>query len=113
MGLAIAAMTAREGSELTLDERRNIFDSSVGQAFTLLASIDVAQRRNIYALAEAGIIESEVSASLNLKSNTSLLGNLDVSVLNSQNDKVGKEIESEQWAKMRETLEKLQQAGVS
>lgn len=112
MGLAIQAMIGKEGVNLTLDERRAIFDSSVAEAFTLLAAIDVAQRRSIYALAEAGIIDSGASQSAASKTESSLMGNLDVSALNSQNDKVGKEIENEQWSKMREMLEKIQETGV-
>ena len=106
MGRAIEALGEKGGSSLSLDARRQVFQENVKEALSRLATIDVLQRRSIAALAEAGIIESGPKASTQKKP-PSLLGNLDLSLLNSQNDKVGKEIEAEQWAQVREVLEKL------
>ena len=110
MGRAIEALGEKDGDLLSLDARRQIFQDNVAEALSRLATIDVMQRRSIAALAEAGIIESDPKASTN-KTPPSLLGALDVSMLNSQNDKVGKEIEAEQWARVRELLEKLSVEG--
>lgn len=61
-------------------------------------------RRQIYALEESNIIPSEVAQKDSQGKSApdgSGLGSLDVGWLNSRNDKVGKEMESELWAKAR------------
>ena len=106
MGRAVEAISEKDDVPMTLEARRQVFQDNVKEALARLATVDVLQRRSIAALAEAGIIESD-SRAAGKKPPPPLLGNLDISLLNSQNDKVGKEIEAEQWAQVREMLEKL------
>ena len=118
----------------TLEQHKNTFSIATAQYFSLLSSIDIRLRRQIYALEEAEIISTEAPAK-DSHSNPSLsaafgggqsgastlqtpteksiastaggLGNLDVGWLNSRNDNVGKDMEAELWAKAHEFVGSL------
>lgn len=100
------------------------------QYFSLLSSIDVRLRRQIYALEEADILSPSSSAVEKVElllpgsqGSTSALGSsqgtigasggkggvgmggLDVGWLNSRNDSVGKEMEAEQWSELEGLVE--------
>lgn len=121
----------------TLEQRKNTFTTATAQYFSLLSSIDVRLRRQIYALEEAELISTEapakdshlnssVSAAFALfgggqsstpalptaaekstSSTTGGLGSLDVGWLNSRNDNVGKNMEAELWMKAQEFVSSL------
>ena len=147
-GLAVKALTNHgssdiEGKSTSIEQQQSSFTAATSQYFSLLSSIDVRLRRQVYALEEAEIIPADVASkesqgssnipaalaalgalSSNLTSSQSSrekaitggngLGKLDVGWLNSQNDKVGKEMEAELWAQARELVEafeKEQQKG--
>lgn len=119
-----------------LEGQKTAFTSAASEYFSLLSSIDVQLRRQIYALEEADIISAEaptkesqtssvlpaafaalgggpsstLSSQLSSEKGTtsaSGMGNLDVGWLNSRNDAVGKEMEAELWAKARDFVETL------
>ncbi|OKL59289.1 hypothetical protein UA08_05097 [Talaromyces atroroseus] len=125
-GLAIQALTNAKSTEITagnsVDERKAAFKVATSQYFSLLSSVDVRLRRQVYALEEAGILEPEsMTANGSFKSET---GNatapgsaiaaggtgtaagsfnpLEISWLNSRKDTVGKDKEAESWAAARE-----------
>lgn len=89
----------------SVEDRKNAFSSAASDYFTTLSWIEVQLRRQIWALEEAGIIAAEASSQN--AGNQGSLGSLDVGWLNSRNDKVGKEMEAELWAKARELIEGL------
>lgn len=120
-----------------LEQRKDTFTTATAQYFSLLSSIDIRLRRQIYALEEAEIISTEapakeshlnqsVSAAFaafggglsgtpslqtatekNSTSTAGGLGNLDVGWLNSRNDNVGKDLEAELWAKAQDVVSSL------
>lgn len=117
-----------------VEQQRESFTTATSQYFTLLSSLDVSLRRQIYALEEADIlpaeaITKELSTSLavpsaaqasspNISSSKSGghnkgviagggLGNLDVGWLNSRNDDVGKEMKAELWGDAERFVSKL------
>lgn len=149
-GLAVKALTKTQESPnesgsppASLEGHKAAFTSAASQYFSLLSSIDVRLRRQIYALEEAEILAAEPPAkensaapashgifgeavgttalpqatsqttSKNASTTASNLGNLDVGWLNSRNDKVGKQMEAELWARARDFVERLEseQAG--
>ena len=104
-----------------MEKQKPAFIDATSQYFSLLSSIDVNLRRQIYALEEADIITADV-ASKDSQTNVnsavagekaarigSGLGNFDVGWLNSRNDKVGKEMEAELWSKAREMVSRLEE----
>ena len=103
-----------------VEQRKEIFTSAASEYFSLLSSVDVNLRRQIYALEEANIIPSDATQKDSAAGTESQqagddsgaaggsLGNLDVGWLNSRTDKVGKEMEAEVWAKAREIVEGLE-----
>ena len=134
-GLAIKALTcqtslSQEDSQALISQRKESFTVATSEYFSLLSSIDVRLRRQVYALEEANIIQAETiprevqsgastqqalsvpGGGVNAPSSQSLkdrtvptnggLGNLDVGWLNSRNDKVGKEMEAECWEKAKD-----------
>lgn len=144
-GLAVKALTKtrespnEDGSPAaSLESHKTAFTSSVSQYFTLLSSIDVRLRRQIYALEEAGIIAADPpakessaapapqgifgeaaattalsqagsqTASKNTSTTAGNLGSLDVGWLNSRNDKVGKQMEAELWVRASEFVKRLE-----
>lgn len=122
-----------EGST-SVEQQKEAFTNAASQYFSLLSSIDVHLRRQVYALEEAGVVsadapQKETQSTLNVpampaafagpmaattssegvKEKSSIsgsgLGKLDVGWLNSRNDKVGKEMEAELWAEARELVQ--------
>ena len=93
---------------------------ATSQYFSLLSSVDVRLRRQVYALEEAGILEPEsLIANSSFKSETTSgaaagssataagtaagsFNPLEISWLNSRKDTVGKDKEAESWAAARE-----------
>ena len=138
-GLAVKALTNPESSDTkvrstSIEQQKSSFATATSEYFSLLSSIDVRLRRQVYALEEAEIIPADVASkesqggsnipaalaalgalSSNATSSQSSkekvttggsgLGQLDVGWLNSQNDKVGKEMEAELWAQAKELVE--------
>lgn len=139
-GMAIKALTNQpstdEGwNESSIEKRKSLFTETTSQYFSLLSTIDVNLRRQIYALEEADIIPAEIAAKESQTSPTvpaalaalsgprqngkekapvhaSGMGNLDVGWLNSRNDGVGKEMEAELWAKAHDLVEGYAREGV-
>ena len=120
---------------ITTEQQREPFTATTSQYFTLLSSVDVNLRRQIYALEEAEILPAEAvikepptslaaplvaqanspnsSSSRTVGGNKGVitgggLGNLDVGWLNSRNDNVGKEMKSELWGEAGEFVHKLE-----
>lgn len=121
----------------TLEQRKIIFTAATAQYFSLLSSIDIRLRRQIYALEEAEVISTEApakdshlnsgvsaaflafgggqsstpalqtTAGKSTAGTTGGLGSLDVGWLNSRNDNVGKNIEAELWVKAQESISSL------
>ena len=142
-GLAVKALTWASHStddettvSSTIDQQKQNFKEAASQYFSLLSTVDVRLRRQIYALEEAEIIPAEAppkeqSNSLSVPSafaafgngpvpstakqiatsktagSTGGLGSLDVGWLNSRNDDVGKQMEAELWAEAQEFIETL------
>ena len=133
-GLAIKALTGQtsldaEEKSTSVELQKSSFTAATSQYFSLLSSIDVRLRRQVYALEEADIIpaeaafkESQGSQSVSgnpsqaSKDRTSTLssglGNLDIGWLNSRNDKVGKEMEAELWKQARDLVEEIRTTGL-
>ena len=144
-GLAINALTKSSSSvqddkptqALKLEQQKEDFTAATSQYFSLISSVDVRLRRQIYALEEAEIIpaeaatkESQVASAVpaglaalasgpNAASAKQALGNkngstggglgsLDVGWLNSRNGSVGKEMEAELWAKSESFVKRLE-----
>lgn len=121
---------------LSIEQQKEHFRSAASQYFSLLSSIDVRLRRQVYALEEAEIIPAEAlkeqQTSLAVPANFAGLvapqisssvkpmppskgvqiggglGTLDVGWLNSRNDNVGKEMEAELWAKAEDFVKALE-----
>lgn len=137
-GLAVTALTGHGPSgaderSTSVEQQKDAFNTAVSQYFSLLSSIDVRLRRQVYALEEAGIVSADatskeaksissvpetlaaagprattISSEGNVEKSSisgSGLGNLDVGWFNSRNDKVGKEMEAELWAEARELVQ--------
>jgi hypothetical protein len=115
--------TAPLQDRVSLKTQQTAFTNSVAQYFSLLSSIDVRLRRQVYALEEADIIAPEPSSKdvqtsfASTASGTSSGGKssiyggqsaLDVGSLNSRRDSVGKDMEAELWKEARELLEKFE-----
>ena len=144
-GLAIKALTNRSSSDhdehsprpRSIDQQKENFTAAASQYFSLLSSVDVRLRRQIYALEEAEIIPAEAASKEQQTSSAAPpgsaahatvpnpppakqatagksastgggLGALDVGWLNSRNDKVGKEMEAELWGKARDFVLSLE-----
>lgn len=134
-GAAIEALTLPPSSPSSAEEDspNEKFRNTAAQYFSLLSSIDVRLRRQIYALEEADILSPSSSAvekvELQLpgsQGSTSALGSsqgttaasggkggvgmgvLDVGWLNSRNDSVGKEMEAELWRELEGLVEGLE-----
>lgn len=119
----------------SIEQQKENFKNAASQYFSLLSSIDVRLRRQVYALEEADIIQAEavkeqqtslavpssftsLGATQNssstkqprLNKNVQLgggLGALDVGWLNSRNDNVGKEMEAKLWAEAEDFVNLL------
>ena len=99
----------------SVDEKREVFRAAVAEYFSTLSVVDVNLRRQIYALEEANIIPADAPPkdtdqgrmnNVNVPTAPSL-GSLDVSWLNSRDDKVGKSMEAEIWTRARELVDSL------
>lgn len=122
---------------LSIEQQKGNFRSAASEYFSLLSSIDVRLRRQVYALEEAEIIPAEAVkeqqtslavpstfAALSNTQNSSTakqpavgknaqtgggIGTLDVGWLNSRNDNVGKEMEAELWAQAEDFVRILEE----
>ncbi|MCJ1382794.1 hypothetical protein MMC17_005907 [Xylographa soralifera] len=132
-GLAVKALTGQtsldaEEKPTSIEQQKSSFTVATSRYFSLLSSIDVRLRRQVYALEEADIIAAETAAkesqgSQSVSGNPSQaskdrvsapssgLGNLDIGWLTSRNDKVGKEMEAELWEQARDLVEEIRTAG--
>ena len=130
-GSAIEALTLppSPSSSAEADNPKEKFRNMAAQYFSLLSSIDVRLRRQIYALEEADILSPSSSSAVEKVEKAELLlpgsqgsisalgssqgttgasggkggvgmGGLDVGWLNSRNDSVGKEMEAELWSEL-------------
>ncbi|MCJ1394953.1 hypothetical protein MMC18_007834 [Xylographa bjoerkii] len=133
-GLAVKALTGQasldaEENSASIEQQKSSFTAATSQYFSLLSSIDVRLRRQVYALEEADIIpaeaatkESQGSQSISgnpsqatkdrASAQSSGLGNLDIGWLNSRNDNVGNEMEAELWEQARDLVEEIRTAGL-
>ena len=115
----------------TIDQQKEYFSKATTDYFGRLYSLDVGLRIQIRALEEARIISAEaakreqatsgdgnseaVAAPFATKSSLVTgggLGNLDVGWLNSRNDHVGKQMESDVWRQASEFLAELESRNV-
>ncbi|MCJ1261962.1 hypothetical protein MMC22_001831 [Lobaria immixta] len=140
-GLAIKALTKhddRPSQSRSIEQQKEDFTTAASQYFSLLSSVDVRLRRQIYALEEAEIIPAEaatkeqptnlvvpsgLAAQANIPNTPATkqvaaskststgggLGALDVGWLNSRNDNVGKEMEAELWGKAKDFVKSLEE----
>ena len=148
-GLAIKALTKNTFSNpgetdtqvLPVQQQKENFTAATAKYFSLLSSIDVRLRRQIYALEEAEIIPAETtskdsqmdqndpSAAPGFDGSQNMLStkqtgatkqaskgtgqsNLDIGWLNARNDKVGKEMEAELWAEAKNFVQTLEEQKV-
>ncbi|TDZ54631.1 hypothetical protein CTRI78_v006196 [Colletotrichum trifolii] len=108
------------------ESQKQLFKSSMDSLLSTLHTVDVHMKRQIMGLEEAGIIklrndgakdsggrqvvmneDAKIVARPSLEPNgVGTIGNLDVGWLNSQNNKVERDMEAELWAKMRDFLER-------
>ena len=115
-----ALTTSHNGSEVpapSIDERKQAFTTATSGYFRTLSTIDVNLRRQIYALEEASIIPVS-SAREGTTSNEAgrdkdargpgAMGKLDIGLLNSRTDKVGKDMEAELWAQAHDLMDGLE-----
>jgi hypothetical protein len=139
--MAVKALTNQPSSDpdatvIMIGERKRLYLEATSRYLSLLSSVDVRLRRQIYALEEANIISAEIapketqagfskpggpttvggSTFPTVKEKVPVsgngLGDLDVGWLNSRNDKVGKQMESELWATARNLVRDLGLHGV-
>ena len=123
---------------LSIEQQKGAFTAATSQYFSLLSSLDVRLRRQIYALEEAQILPKDVStkeprnsqasslgfpgmgstANMPLPTQSGVgkgpitgggLGNLDIGWLNSRNDNVGKEKEAELWEEALRIVQRLEE----
>ena len=118
-----------------MEQRKQSFTAATSRYFTLLSSLDVRLRRQIFALEEADILPAE-SSDKEVQTNFFVtpaiaaiggppnapppkatnrevitgggLGGLDVGWLNSRNDRVGKGKEAEVWEEARRCVEAIE-----
>lgn len=96
-----------------LSSAKSQFLESVTTYFTILSSIDVRLRRQVYALQEAGLIaegdakDAKRGASAPGPSSGGGGGQLEVSWLDSGGDRVERDMQREVWRRARELVERL------
>jgi Mediator complex protein len=96
-----------------LSTAKSQFLDSVTSYFTVLSSIDVRLRRQVYALQEAGLIaEGDAKDAKKGASAAGAVGagvgvQSDVSWLNGRGDEVERDMEREAWKRAREFVERL------
>jgi hypothetical protein len=110
----------------SLDSHKTQFKEATARYFTLLSSIDVRLRRQVYALEEADVLAPELAAragdttsagagaGAGVGTTATATGDgegdpLDISWLNSRKDTVGMDKEAELWAAASELVEKIDQ----
>ncbi|OLN89782.1 hypothetical protein CCHL11_09507 [Colletotrichum chlorophyti] len=120
---ALSALGAQQASDVTPEQQKQTFKTSMDSLLTTLHNVDVHMKRQILGLEEAGIIklrgdaekgrqvvmneDAKIVARPSLEPNgVGTIGNLDVGWLNSRNNKVERDMEAELWSKMREFLER-------
>ncbi|KAK1964384.1 mediator complex protein [Colletotrichum sublineola] len=115
---AMSAIGAQQGPDVTPEQQKQTFRSSMDALLSTLHAVDVHMKRQIMGLEEAGIIklrgdgvvmneDAKIVARASLEPNgVGTIGNLDVGWLNSRNNKVERDMEAELWAKMRDFLER-------
>jgi hypothetical protein len=125
-------------NSLSIEQQKEAFTAATSQYFSLLSSLDVRLRRQIYALEEAQILPKDASTKEPRNSQASSLGfpgmgstanmplptqygggkgpitggglgNLDIGWLNSRNDNVGKEKEAELWEDALRIVQRLEE----
>ncbi|KAJ5296147.1 hypothetical protein PENANT_c021G07309 [Penicillium antarcticum] len=117
-GLAIQALTSSKpvptdscpAADGSLDSHKARFKEATSQYFSLLSSIDVRLRRQVYALDDAGALggdsDSGKSTRTDSSTGTSSSANpMDVSRLNSRKDPTAMDKEAEIWAAAREFVD--------
>lgn len=120
-GKAIQVLANANPDASTLQEHQSIFSDAVSEYFTLLSSVDVQLRRQVYALQEAGLI-SDASSQDSQGAPTLITGRdraptvpirdivgiatpLDISWLNSRKDAVGRAIREQIWKETKLAIE--------
>ena len=134
--MASASVIGLPAQPVLIAQQKDSFQTATSQYFTILSSVDVNLRRQIYALEEADILPAEAiskelptslavpsAAQINAPNASSSrtggkhkglitgggLGDLDVGWLNSRNDNVGKEINAELWEEAQCFISKLEE----
>ncbi|EFX01215.1 hypothetical protein CMQ_6157 [Grosmannia clavigera kw1407] len=94
-------------AEIHTETQVAAFKEAMDSFLSTLHSVDVQLKRQIWGLEEASIIslKESKSAGVSLEPNgVGDIGGLDVGWLNSRSNKVDRDMEAEQWAKMRAVL---------
>ncbi|EEP81884.1 conserved hypothetical protein [Uncinocarpus reesii 1704] len=94
-----------------LAAHQEAFKAAASQYFSLLSSIDVRLRRQVYALEEASIIRPESTVKTGEGVGTTAFNPLETSWLNTRKDTVGKDKEAELWAQARDYVNALISTG--
>ncbi|KAI5305967.1 F-actin-capping protein subunit beta [Ascosphaera pollenicola] len=92
----------------TLESRKAAFTSVTSEFFALLSSLDVRLRRQVYALEEASIIQSNSdpkTEGASAASAASARNPLDIGWLNSRKGLLERKKEAELWAEARQFVE--------
>lgn len=126
-GLAIQALTNTKPDSDTpfdgsLESHKALFKEATSKYFSLLSSIDVRLRRQVYALEEASLSTPDMGSKAGdatgagagavgtAGAGAGATNPLDISWLNSRKDTVGKDKEAELWAAARGFVEQLDKA---
>lgn len=104
-----------DSSNDSLEAHKTQFRDATSRYFSLLSSIDVKLRRQVYALEEASLLVPESTTQTGdatgttgaAATATAAANPLDFSWLNSRKDTVGKDKEAELWAAARQYVEQL------
>lgn len=136
-GLAIQALTnakpdsdSSDAGNASLESHKTQFKEATSKYFSLLSSIDVRLRRQLYALEEASVMGSDAPQRTDATTSSGATGAgagagagtgagagaanpLDISWLNSRKDTVGKDKEAELWTAAREFVADLDQTSTS
>ncbi|KAF3393803.1 hypothetical protein F1880_004905 [Penicillium rolfsii] len=123
-GLAMQALTNTEPDsdspfDGSLESHKALFKEATAKYFSLLSSIDVRLRRQVYALEEASLSPDMGSKAGDASgagagavgavgAGAGATNPLDISWLNSRKDTVGKDKEAELWAAARGFVEQLE-----
>ncbi len=104
-------------SDSSLETHKAQFKEATAKYFSLLSSIDVRLRRQLYALEEASLFRPDSAIKPGDAAGAGAVGAagsgsgsanpLDISWLNSRKDTVGKDKEAELWAAARSFVEQL------